>query len=274
MLIVRSQVLLARDSAPKVSTKFDISVWIVRLQLSASCPNLALEAFFDALRLLGFDSPTEKTMYTPPPLDEDEIRGIASAPPPPDTEEAKIAISLANLVATAMPTVYSFELDKAYRIMQFVTAIYLHNGAAKAVSTTYSWYVMAVLLANSLETLGRAKAYLDLGDTFNVKGIPSEGIVETIRATLAYIKTSSLKTIDYSRAKSIASQTKNHDVLSYTLGLDLSAQALSGHSISDLYNAGRDTLTTLAEDLQPAIRLMVVPFIEASNGDGELHDAW
>jgi hypothetical protein len=198
-------------------------------------------------------------------LDDDGIRAIASASPPPDTEEAKTAISLASLVATAMPTVYSFELDKAYRILQFAVSIYLHNGAAKAVSTAYSWYVMAVLLGNSLDTLGSAKAYVELGDTFNVKGHSTEGIVETVRVTLAFIKTSSLKTIDYSRAKFIASQTKNHDVLSYTLGLDLCAQALSGHSISGLYNAGRDTLTTLADDLQPAIRLMIVPFIEVSS---------
>lgn len=265
MLIVPFQVLLARDNAPKLSASLDISAWLVKLQLSASCPNLALQAFFDSLRLLGYDSPAETTAYSPTPEKEDEIRAIALASPPPDTEEAKIAISLANLVAIAMPTVYSFEVDKAYRIMQFVTAIYLHHGAAKAVSTTYSWYVMAILLANGLDTLGRAKAFIDLGDTFDVRGNPLEGIVETIRATLAFIKTSSLKMIDYSRAKSIASQTKNHDVLSYTLGLDLSAQALSGHSIPDLYNAGRDTLTALADDLQPAIRLMVVPFIEASS---------
>lgn len=150
--------------------------------------------------------------------------------------------------------------------MHFVIPIYLHNHAAtKHSATAYSWYVMAILLANGeLQSLGRARAYIDLGDSYNLVGSPLEAIAETAKVTLGYIRTTSLKTIDYSRSYQVCFATKNYDVLSYTLGLDLSAQALSGHSVAELYTAGRNTMTTLADDLQPAIRLMAVPFIEVS----------
>ncbi|KAJ9091836.1 hypothetical protein QFC19_008950 [Naganishia cerealis] len=148
--------------------------------------------------------------------------------------------------------------------MQFVIPIYLHNHAAtKHSATAYSWYVMAILLADGeLESLEKSRAYIDLGDSYNLVGSPLEAIAETAKVTLGYIKTHSLKTIDYSRSYQVCFATKNYDVMSYTLGLDLSAQALSGHSISELYTAGRKTLTTLADDLQPAIRLMTVPFVQ------------
>jgi hypothetical protein len=270
VLIARaSKVIRARDSAPKMYTKLDISLWLFKLQLSASRPDLALKSFFDAIRLLDYDTPAETHRYPPPPSDEREIRDIANAPPPPDSEESKVAISLSNLVGTAGPSFYSYEADQGWRIMHFVIPIYLHNHAAtKHSATAYSWYVMAILLANGeLESLSRARAYIDLGDSYNLVGSPLEAIAETAKVTLAYIRTTSLKTIDYSRSYQVCMATKNYDVLSYTLGLDLSAQALSGHSVAELYTAGRNTLATLVDDLQPAIRLMAVPFIEVSRGD-------
>lgn len=245
-------------------TKLDISPWLFKLYLSAARPDLAMKSFFDVLRLLGYDTPAETTRFPPPPTNERDIRNLVHAPDPPNTEEAKIAIALSNLIGCVGPSFYSYEADQGWRIMQFVIPIYLHNHAAtKHSSTAYSWYVMAILLANGeLESLEKARAYIDLGDSYDLVGSPVEAIAETAKVTLGFIKTHSLKTIDYSRSYQVCSATNNYDVLSYTLGLDLSAQALSGHSISELYAAGRKTLATLADDLQPAIRLMTVPFVQ------------
>ncbi|KAJ9093692.1 hypothetical protein QFC21_006288 [Naganishia friedmannii] len=254
----------ARRTAPRMYTKLDISPWLFKLYLSAARPDLAMKSFFDVIRLLGYDTPSETTRYPLPPINEKDIRSLVNAPAPPNTEEAKEAISLSNLIGTVGPSFYSYEADQGWRIMQFVIPIYLHNHAAtKHSSTAYSWYVMAILLANGeIESLEKARAYIELGDSYNLLGSPVEAIAETAKVTLGYIKTHSLKTIDYSRSYQVCYATNNYDVLSYTLGLDLSAQALSGHSISELYTAGRKTLTTLADDLQPAIRLMTVPFVQ------------
>jgi hypothetical protein len=254
-------------------TKLDISNWLFKLYLGAARPDLAMKSFFEVIRLLGYDTPTETTRYPTPPINENEIRSLVNAPDPPDTEEAKIAIALSNLIGTVGPSFYSYEADQGWRIMHFVIPFYLHNHAAtKHSATAYSWYVMAILLANGeLESLEKARAYIELGDSYNLIGSPLEAIAETAKVTLGYIKTHSLKTIDYSRSYQVCYSTRNWDVLSYTLGLDLSAQALSGHSISELYTSGRKTLTTLADDLQPAIRLMTVPFVQVCGNAPEVH---
>lgn len=223
-----------------------------------------MQSLFDGLRLLGYGSDDESQRYPSPPDQERDIRAIAEAPLPPDTEEAKTAISLSNLVGTAGPTFYSYETDKGWRIMRFVVPIYLHNhSAARHSSVAYSWYIMAVLLAEGgAESLGLARAYMDLGETYDLSGSPLEAYAVTAKAVMAYAANSKLGNIDYSRSYEVCFTTKNYDLLSYVLGLDLSTQALSGESVLNLFATGRDVLSSFGDDLQPATRLLTAPWIQ------------
>lgn len=221
-----------------------------------------MQSLFDGLRLLGYDS--ENQPYTPLPTNEDDIRAIADAPLPPDSEEGRTAVALSNLVGTAGPTFYSYEEDKGWRIMRFAVPIYLHNhAAARHSSVAYSWYIVAVLLAEGgAESLGLARAYMDLGETYDLSGSSLEAYAETAKAVMKYVSNSSLGNIDYSRSYEVCFTTKNYDLLAYVVGLDLSTQALSGDSISNLFATGRDVLTSAGDDLQPATRLLTAPWIQ------------
>ena len=221
-----------------------------------------MQSLFDGLRLLGYDSESEQ--YPSLPTSEDDIRAIADAPLPPDLEEARTAVALSNLVGTAGPTFYSYEQDKGWRIMRFAVPIYLHNyAAARHPSVAYSWYIMAVLLAEGgAESLGFARAYMGLGETYDLSGSFLEAYAETAKAVMMYVSSSNLGDIDYSRSYEVCFNTKNYDLLAYVLGLDLSTQALSGDSISSLFATGRDVLSSFGDDLQPATRLLTASWIQ------------
>jgi hypothetical protein len=221
-----------------------------------------MKSLFDGLHLLGYDSESQQSVSWP--TNEDDVRAIASAPTPPDTEEGRTAVALSNLVGTAGPTFYSYEKDKGWRIMGFAVPIYLHNNAAaRHPSVAYSWYIVAVLLAEGgAKSLGLARAYMELGETYDLSGNFLEAYAETAAAVMTYATNSNLGKTDYSRSYEVCFNTKNYDLLAYVLGLDLSTQALSGDSVSNLVATGRDILSSFGEDLQPATRLLTAPWIQ------------
>ncbi|KAJ9094752.1 hypothetical protein QFC21_005910 [Naganishia friedmannii] len=258
------QIAVAYELAAAISVKLDIAVWLFKLQISAGNPDLAMQSFFSALRVVGYESPAERQRYPPLFSNGDDIRAIAKAPEPTYANEARLAISLAYLVGIAGPTFYAYEADKGWRIMHFAIPIYLHNhSAAKHPSVAYSWYIMAVLLAErGAEFLNLVRAYMDLGATYDLAGNPLEGYAETAKPVLAYITQTRLSSADYSRSYEVCYVTQNYDLLSYVLGLDLSSRALSSESALALFSTGREVLSKCGDDLQPATRLLTAPWIQ------------
>lgn len=240
-------------------------IWLFRLELSSAGPETALRTFSRALHLLGYGPSTQQPHHLPVPSTESDILLLLNASDPPQTTQGRIARSLADFMGIAGPTVYSFvEPDERFRIFGFVIPIILNNHAAtKHPTTAYTWYLYAILLGNDdISSLKTARAWIELADTYIVPEGPIEAAVETLRATVGYIRTQDLEKIDYSHARQLCLTSNNYDIMSYVLGLDVGTKILSGKAISRMFRSGRSTLQTVEQYLQPGSRLMSAPFLQ------------
>jgi hypothetical protein len=240
-------------------------IWLFRLELSAVGPEAGLKTFFEALRLLDYDSPAYKLRRLSMPSDTSQILALRDAPDPPQTAEGRIAMSLADFMSIAGSTVYSFlDTDERFHILEFVIPILLHDHAAtRHPASAYTWYLYAILLGNEdLSRLKTASAWIELADTYTVPGGTIEAALETCRGVLGYIRTQELEKVDYTHACQLCLASSNYDLVSYVLGLDLGTRALSGKSITDMFRSGRSSLQAAEGYLQPASRLMNVSFLQ------------
>lgn len=251
------------DHASSIHTQLEILRWLFRLELSGAGPQIALKTFSRALQLLGYDS-----QYLPPrliPDKEETILSLLTAPLPPQTEGGWTAMALADLMGIAGPTIYSYvEPAERSRIFDFVIPILLqdHN-ATKHPTTAYTFYLYAILLGGEdLSNLRLVKSWIKVADTYRLESGPIEAAVETLRATVAYITTTGLETIDFTRAHQLCLATSNYDIMSYVLGLALATKTFSGTSIGDMFRNGKANLGSLSGSLQPTARLMTVPFLQ------------
>jgi hypothetical protein len=240
-------------------------IWLFRLELSAMGPEAALKTFFHALRLLGYGSSAHDLRRLPMPRETRQILALLDAPDPPQTAEGRIAMSLADFMGIAGPTVYSFvDVDERFRILEFLIPIILHDHAAtKYPASAYTWYLYAILLGNEeVSRLKTASAWIELADSYTVPSGPIEAVVETCRSAVGYIRTKNLDKVDYSHAYQLCLASNNYDVVSYVLGLDLCTRAMSGTAITEMFRSGRSSLQAVGKHLQPASRLMNVPFLQ------------
>lgn len=256
----------AVQHAPTVDIQLDVLIWLFRLQLSAAGPPTALKTFFYALDILGYSSPDRVSL--PVPSDEAEIFSLLAAPSPPQNEEGRIARSLADFLGVAGPTIYNFtEPEARLDILHFIIPLLLLNNAAtKHPATAYTFYLYAIVLGiDDTSRLESVNAWIKVADTYRMKGGPIEAAVELCRATVAYITTPELDIVDYTPAHDLSLATKNYDILTYVLGLDLATKTLSGSAISNMFVHGKATLATMSDSLQPVVRMMIVPFIQVTS---------
>ncbi|KAI5455195.1 hypothetical protein NCC49_000012 [Naganishia albida] len=258
---------------PSLHIQIGALIWLFRLQLSTSDPRTPLKTFFRAVDLVGYRS--RNCSMQPIPSVEGEILSLLAAPEPPRTDEGLVARSLADLMGIAGPTIYSFaELKERSRILSFVIPILLRNhNATRHWTSAYTWYLHAILMGcEDTSRLKTAQAWIKVADSYRLEGGPVAAAIETLRATVAYITTTELETVDYSRAHRLCLATNNFDIMSYVLGLDLATRTLSGADIGSVFKNGKTTLDSLKDSLQPAARMMTVPFIQfgANLADTEL----
>lgn len=243
--------------------QLNVLIWLFRLELNATGPQTALKTFFRAMSILGYGT-SDRTSASVPSREED-ILALLTAPPPPHNEEGRIAMSLAEFMGVAGPTIYNFtEPEERRRILDFVIPLILrHNAATKHPATAYTFYLYAIVLG--IEDTGRLKsvtAWIKVADTYRLNGGPIEAAVELCRATVAYISTTELDIVDYTPAQQLCMATNNYDILTYVLGLDLATKALAGSGIGAMFRNGKATLASMLDSLQPVARMMTVPFIQ------------
>lgn len=253
------------DHVPFINIQLDVLIWLFRLELSATGPQTALRTFFWALEILGNGAPRRTSGSVP--SSEEEILALLTAPQPPHTQEGRIAMSLADLMGVAGPTIYNFtEPEERLRILHFVIPLLLcHNAATKHPATAYTFYLYAIVLGiEDTIRLRSVNAWIKVADTYRLNGGPIEAAVELCRATVAYITTTELDIVDYTPAHQLCLATNNYDILTYVLGLDLATKTLSGSAIGAMFRDGKATLASMSDSLQPVTRMMTVPFIQVT----------
>lgn len=253
------------NHVPIISVQLGVLIWLFRLKLSATGPQTALTTFYRALDILGHDNPDRTPEHVP--SYEEDIMALLNARTPPLNEYGRIARSLADFVGVAGPTIYNFTMpEERYDILHFVIPLLLRNDAAtKHPATAYTFYLYAIILGvEETSQLGSVKAWIKVADTYRLKGGPIEAAVELCRATVAYITTTELDIVDYTPAHELSLATKNYDILTYVLGLDLATKTLSGSAIGAMFAHGKATLESMLDSFQPAVRLMMMPFIQVT----------